>query len=453
MATYEPPIENLPIFDPSVFIVENVPLTYNEALGSFLAFPVAQGTEDLSIINVNGLATFNANETHNQIATFNNQIIINDVSNINTNLNGENIIVNDISNNIYCNIETSQITLYSPSVPNDNQVIIHPLHIIFGSPPINTLTPDSWSGNIVSLNTNANTTHYLGFFDNSASGSGRPQKCAGINCNPNTGNISATSFNGSLVGNASSSSSISLTSDNTSGAYFIPFSKTVSSTSVLYVDNSVTPLSYDPSLSRLACNQFSGDLLGNATTSTISTTTSSITTTNDNSNVLYNLVFCSGANTNSLLYVDSITGPLTYNPNTSDLSVTTINATTLNAVTVSAELRTSAGSSPNAGFIGTTLTVNCNNVTIRTSTIIFTGSTNTVTTLVLSSPRNSSIYYVGIRNNGTSGTSFLTGLGTNILTKYSSPVTIPSNTSALMSINILTINGVSTSVVGIDLLT
>ena len=96
MATYEPPIENLPIFDPSVFIIENVPLTYNEALGSFLAYPVAQGTEDLSIINVNGLATFNANETHNQIATFNNQIIINDVSNINTNLNGDNIIVNYI---------------------------------------------------------------------------------------------------------------------------------------------------------------------------------------------------------------------------------------------------------------------------------------------------------------------------------------------------------------------
>lgn len=442
MATYEPPIENLPIFDPSVFIVENVPLTFNEALGSFLAFPVAQGTEDLSIINVNGLATFNANETHNQIATFNNQIIINDVSNINTNLNGENIIVNDISNNIYCNIETSQITLYSPSVPNDNQVIIHPLHIIFGSPPINTLTPDSWSGNIVSLATNANTTHYLGFFDSSASGSGRPQKCTGINCNPNTGNITATSFNGSLVGNASSSSSISLTSDNTSGAYFIPFSKTVGSNSVLYVDNSVTPLSYDPSLSRLACNQFSGDLLGNATTSTNSTSTSSITTTNNNDNTNYNIVFTAGVGLSNSLLVDSITGPLTYNPSSGNIVCTTI--------TSDIQCASVTGG---ATFSGTTFTFSGSNLTLKNGSYTFTGGANTVTTLTLSSNRNNAIYNIALRNNGTAGTSFLTSLGTNILTTYSSPVVIPANTSALMNIVVLSLAGVSTSIVSINLLT
>jgi hypothetical protein len=60
---------------------------------------------------------------------------------------------------------------------------------------------------------------------------------------------------------------------------------------------------------------------------------------------------------------------------------------------------------------------------------------------------------VGIRNNGTAGTSFLTGLATNTLTKYSSTVVVPASSSALMSINIITINAVQTTVVGIDLLT
>jgi hypothetical protein len=71
----------------------------------------------------------------------------------------------------------------------------------------------------------------------------------------------------------------------------------------------------------------------------------------------------------------------------------------------------------------------------------------------VSGPRNNGIYYLGIRNNGTLGTSFLTGLGANILTKYSGTVVVPASSSALMSINIITINAIQTTVVGIDLLT
>jgi hypothetical protein len=52
-----------------VFVIENVPLTYNQALQSFLSYPVAQGTEDLSIINVNGIATFNDSIISNNVIT------------------------------------------------------------------------------------------------------------------------------------------------------------------------------------------------------------------------------------------------------------------------------------------------------------------------------------------------------------------------------------------------
>jgi hypothetical protein len=76
-----------------------------------------------------------------------------------------------------------------------------------------------------------------------------------------------------------------------------------------------------------------------------------------------------------------------------------------------------------------------------------------VTTLNLTGSRNNGRYYVAIRNNGTLATSFLTGLGANILTKYSATVVVPASSSAFMMINTITLNGVTTTIVGIDLLT
>ena len=275
--------------------------------------------------------------------------------------------------------------------------------------------------------------------------------------NPATSSLACSEFSGDLLGNAttaSTASNVALTSDNTSGAYFIPFSKTVSSSSQLFVDNSTTPLSYNPITSRLACSEFSGDLLGNASTASIATTSIGVATTTDNANFAYNLVFCAGALSVSNLLVDNITGPLTYNPSTGAIACTSVIASGgISALTVIGEIQYSGGVSPSATFAGTTLTVNLNSVSIRMNTIIFTGAANTVTTLSVTSPRNNGIYYVGIRNNGSLSTSFLTGLGANILTKYSATVIVPASSSALMSINIITINGVQTTVVGIDLLT
>ena len=61
MADYTPPTENLPIFDPTVFLTGDEPLTYNTAVKKFLKYPNAQGTENLQAINVNGVATFKNN--------------------------------------------------------------------------------------------------------------------------------------------------------------------------------------------------------------------------------------------------------------------------------------------------------------------------------------------------------------------------------------------------------
>lgn len=58
MANYPPPTENLPIFDPSVFEVNNIPLTIGEGSKYFLTYPTAQGKETLSAIDVYGIANF-----------------------------------------------------------------------------------------------------------------------------------------------------------------------------------------------------------------------------------------------------------------------------------------------------------------------------------------------------------------------------------------------------------
>jgi hypothetical protein len=62
--SYPPPSENLPIFDSSVFIDSTTDnLTPSTGLNYFLSYPTAQGTENLSKINVYGDSTFYENIT------------------------------------------------------------------------------------------------------------------------------------------------------------------------------------------------------------------------------------------------------------------------------------------------------------------------------------------------------------------------------------------------------
>ncbi len=69
MANYNPPLEDLPIFDSLVFLTGDEPLTYNDAVKKFLKYPIAQGTENLQAITVSGTSTFNNNIT--QVGNFN----------------------------------------------------------------------------------------------------------------------------------------------------------------------------------------------------------------------------------------------------------------------------------------------------------------------------------------------------------------------------------------------
>lgn len=77
MATYQPPTEILPIFDPNVFLSGDEALTYNEASKLFLKYPSAQGEENLQAINVNGIATFNSTSIMKNSLTLNGATLAN----------------------------------------------------------------------------------------------------------------------------------------------------------------------------------------------------------------------------------------------------------------------------------------------------------------------------------------------------------------------------------------
>lgn len=63
---------------------------------------------------------------------------------------------------------------------------------------------------------------------------------------------------GNITGTSSSTSAVTLTIDNTTGSYYVPFSKTATATNALFIDNTTTPLTYNPATSNLTATTFTG---------------------------------------------------------------------------------------------------------------------------------------------------------------------------------------------------
>jgi hypothetical protein len=63
-------------------------------------------------------------------------------------------------------------------------------------------------------------------------------------------------------GTATTAENVNLTNDNTNGDYFIPFSKTTTTSNPLFIDSTPPALTYNPSTSKLYSRIFEGNLLG-----------------------------------------------------------------------------------------------------------------------------------------------------------------------------------------------
>ncbi len=128
------------------------------------------------------------------------------------------------------------------------------------------------SNNALITNTTSGLLYYPTFVDTSSGYVRIRTNAPAYTYNADTNTLSANTSGSS--GTATTAANIALTSDDTSGTYFIPFSKTTSPTSnALYIDNVTTPLSYNPDTSTLTATNFSG----NAITATTATTATQVT--------------------------------------------------------------------------------------------------------------------------------------------------------------------------------
>lgn len=290
----------------------------------------------------------------------------------------------------------------------------------------NTLDAEKWSGKIQTVGTVANATHYLNFSDSASTGYGYPQKSSLISCNPSTSVISANTFSG----NATSSTSIALTADNTASTCFLTFSKTLASNSLLYIDNTTTPLTYVPSTSTLTATNFAGT----------ATNASNLVITSDNTNGNYYIPFSKLSAGTNPLYVDDVTSPLTYNPSSGLMSALyflgdDILPTTQNTATFAGTTLSFSGASSGTA------------VSFRNASVVITGGSNTLSALTITNTLVNGCYKIGILNSGSGNLTINTGLGTNIKTIYSGGFNISSGRYGWLTIDVVIINAVTTYIV------
>jgi len=141
-----------------------------------------------------------------------------------------------------------QDTLLVDNIPDLNSTTVAYNSIVLtDGTTTNTINKTGYS----TKNTVANLTHYLNFSDASTSGIGPIQKTAGISCNPSTNVITATTFDGTTT----NATNVGITSDNTSGTYYIPFVKTIGNgNKPLFIDDATGPLTYNPSTATISTN-------------------------------------------------------------------------------------------------------------------------------------------------------------------------------------------------------
>jgi Chaperone of endosialidase len=247
----------------------NARLSYLENLVGSGSLPTTSPLVDV-LNNGNNAGTYDINMNNQNIL----QVTNIDVDTINGNPYPPVVASNNLTDVLNAgNTATNSISL------NNTGTGTNVISLLPNSSPTNpaiTLTDGTTTNTIdkngyTTRNTNANLTYYLNFSNSSTTGTGAIQKTSGISCNPSLNSITATTFNGSLNGNASTATTattatnatnVNLTSDNTSGTYYLPFAKTSGTgNQALYIDDTTTPLTYNPNTSTLTASTFNGSTI------------------------------------------------------------------------------------------------------------------------------------------------------------------------------------------------
>jgi hypothetical protein len=193
-------------------------------------------------------------------------------------------------------------------------------------------------------------------------------------------------------------------------------------------------LSCNPFLSKITATTFEGALTGNASSAS---NASFITVTTTDANSIFHPIFTNGPGTTKALNIDSVTGPLTYVPNTGTLTCTQISITDIQLPTTANAIL----------FSGNILTINAGNSSFRNYNWVLGGTTNIMIGLVFTTFRINAEYTIGILNNGSDTLTINKVLGGNNKTRFTSDVIVPAGGYAVMHIQILSINSALATIV------
>ena len=117
-------------------------------------------------------------------------------------------------------------------------------------------------------NNTANETVYLTFVDG-VSGSQGIETDSGLTYNPSTGNLTATTFNGTMEGTATSAAKVTVTdNESTNENDLIPFVENAGASTGVHGLEMDGDFHYNPSSGTVTATTFSGALSGNASTAT-----------------------------------------------------------------------------------------------------------------------------------------------------------------------------------------
>ena len=186
------------------------------------------------------------------------------------------------------------------------------------------MTYNPLTGTLTTLNINAkpnftqdeiDAVRYIAF----TAGSGNREISVNTNSllcvNPSNSTIYASNFDG-LASNSTNAVNVGITTDNTSGTYYLPFVKTsASGYKQLYIDDTTGPLNYNPSTGTLTTTNFNG----------LASTSTTLNVTNTNTNATHYLTFIDNNTTGQKSF--QADASLQYNPSTNLLTTNNLTVT------------------------------------------------------------------------------------------------------------------------------
>lgn len=236
------------------------------------------------------------------------------------------------------------------------------------------------------------------------------QSGTGITYNPSTSTLTATTFNGNAT-TATTATNIITTNDATNAQRNVCF-KSGTGSSATYVSDGIT---FNPSTNTLTTSTFSGNVSGYSTGVNLSQTSS---------NTTYNIPFASLSSGNSPLLTDTSSG-IQYNPFSKIFTIPALFSSKMSTPTALAP-------SPN-------ISVDCGNASFATFSLSINLNGPKFSFINSKSGGQYFIYVINSTNTTYTISPGSAGVGNNIQTNFSSPITVPklsgtSNGMALLTI-------------------